>query len=242
MLFFHDQDMSPEAQVQFSANFGELDQYKFMQAVDETPYVIPIIKEPDAKMNFGGGWHTDSSYQAIPPKATVLYAVEVPEEGGDTLFANATAAFESLSEGMKENLQRWQCVFSPKLVHGSSGFYKGKEAEKNLGASYGGDEGYAETEVLHPLIRTHAETGAKSIYCGMAHTVNIDGWSRDDSLPIFRYLTDHMTQDQFVTRFKWRQGSLAMWDNRCVFHYALNDYHGHRRHMHRVTIKGEKPT
>jgi taurine dioxygenase len=241
VLFFHDQDMSPTAQEQFAANFGELDQYKFMQAVDENPYVIPIVKEADATLNFGGGWHTDSSYQAIPPKATVLYAVEVPEEGGDTMFANATAAFEALSPGMKENLLRWQGVYSPKLVHGLSGFYKSEEAEENLGNSYGGDDGYAETEVVHPLIRTHAETGEKSIYCGLAHTVNIDGWSREDSLPIFRHLTDHLTQDQFVTRFKWGQGSLAMWDNRCVFHYALNDYHGQRREMHRVTIKGEKP-
>ena len=230
VVFFHDQDLSPSAQAHFASNFGELDQYRFMQAVEENPYVIPIVKEADATLNFGGGWHTDSSYQAIPPKATVLYAVEVPEEGGDTKFANATAAFDALSDGMKEN-----------LVRCSGGFYKNEEAEENLGNSYGGDDNYAETEVVHPIIRTHKETGAKSIYCGMAHTVNIEGWSRDDSLPIFRYLTEHLTQDQFVTRFTWRQGSLAMWDNRCVFHYALNDYHGHRRHMHRVTIKGEKP-
>ena len=184
ILFFHDQDLSPTAQAQFAANFGELDQYKFMQAVEENPYVIPIIKEADAKLNFGGGWHTDSSYQAIPPKATVLYAVEVPPEGGDTLFANATSAFAALSEGLKDSAVAWQGVFSPKLVHGSGGFYKSEEAEENLGNAYGGDDGYAESEVRHPIIRTHPETGAKSIYCGMAHTVNIDGWSREDSLPV----------------------------------------------------------
>ena len=132
-VFFHDQHLSPNAQAQFAANFGELDQYRFMQAVEENPYVIPIIKEADATLNFGGGWHTDSSYQAIPPKATVLYALEVPEEGGDTKFANATAAFDALSDGMKENLLRWRGVFSPKLVHGSGGFYKNEEAEENLG-------------------------------------------------------------------------------------------------------------
>lgn len=241
VLCFRDQNLTPTAQAQFAENFGELDQYKFMEAVEESPYVIPIIKESDAKLNFGGGWHTDGSYQAIPPKATVLYAIEVPEKGGDTMFANATAAFEALSPGMKENLLRWQGVYSPKLVHGASGVYKSKEAEENLGKSYGGDASYAETEVVHPLIRTHVETGEKSIYCGMAHTVNIEGWSRKDSLPIFRYLNEHLTQDRFVTRFKWQKGSLVLWDNRCVFHYALNDYHGHRRHMHRVTIKGEQP-
>ena len=128
VVFFRDQDLSPNAQAQFAANFGELDNTA-MQAVEENPYVIPIIKEADATLNFGGGWHTDSSYQAIPPKATVLYAVEVPEEGGDTK-ANATAAFDALSDGMKENLLRWRGVFSPKLVHGSGGFIKMKKRRR----------------------------------------------------------------------------------------------------------------
>jgi taurine dioxygenase len=241
VLFFRDQELTPPAQARFAGYFGELDQYPFMQPVDESAYVIPIIKEADATMNFGGDWHTDTSYKLHPPKATLLYAVEVPEEGGDTLFADATAAYQALSPAMRESLESWQGIYSPKLVHGQSGDYKTVAAKENLGNAYGGDAEFAESEVEHPLIRTHEETGNKSIYCSKTHTVSIKGWSRDESLAIFRFLTKHLTQEQFVTRFKWQAGSLAMWDNRCMFHNALNDYQGYRRHMHRVIVKGERP-
>ena len=241
VVFFHDQHLSPAQQVAFAERFGELDQYPFMQPVDGNAYVIPIIKEADAAMNFGGGWHTDTSYKAQPPKATLLCAVEVPPEGGDTLFANATAAFAALSPAMQMSLLDWQGLYSPKLVHGSGGFYKSDAAHENLGAAYGGDSQFAESEVMHPLIRTHEETGAQSIYCSRAHTVNIVGWNREESVPIFKFLEQHLTQAKFVTRFKWRNGSVAMWDNRCVFHNAVNDYKGYRRQMHRVIIKGDRP-
>ena len=123
VLFFHDQDLTPAQQADFAVNFGALDVYPFMKAVDTHPNVIPIIKEADAKMNFGGDWHTDTSYQPLPPKATLLYALEVPETGGDTLFANATMAYESLSEAMRKTLEPLTGVFSPKMVHGSGGDY-----------------------------------------------------------------------------------------------------------------------
>ena len=241
LLFFHDQDLKPPAQARFASYFGELDQYPFMQPVDESTYVIPIIKEADATMNFGGDWHTDTSYKTHPPKATLLYAVEVPPKGGDTLFADATAAYEALSPAMRASLESWQGVYSPKLVHGQGGDYKTVAAKKNLGGAYGGDAGFAESEVEHPLIRTHEETGNKSIFCSKPHTVSIKGWTREESMAIFRFLTKHLTSDEFVTRFKWQAGSLAMWDNRCLFHNALNDYQGYRRHMHRVIVKGNRP-
>ena len=241
VLFFHDQVLAPSAQARFASYFGELDQYPFMEPVDESAYVIPIIKEADATMNFGGDWHTDTSYKERPPKATLLYAVEVPPEGGDTLFADATAAYEALSPAMRASLESWQGIYSPKLVHGQGGDYKTVAAKKNLGGAYGGDAGFAESEVEHPLIRTHEDTGNKSIFCSKPHTINIRGWTREGSLAIFRFLTKHLTKDEFVTRFKWRAGSLAMWDNRCMFHNALNDYQGYRRHMHRVIVKGERP-
>jgi taurine dioxygenase len=241
VLFFRGQNLSPEAQANFAANFGELDKYPFMQALEASPHVIPIIKEADAKMNFGGGWHTDTSYQLTPPKATLLYAVEVPGVGGDTLFADATTSYSHLSPALREMLEQQIGVFSPKLVHGEKGDYKSSEAEKNLGAAYGGDATFAESEVEHPIIRTHAETGNKSIYCSIPHTLNIKGWTRTESLAIFKFLTAHLTQEEYVTRFHWTPGTLAMWDNRCVFHHALNDYEGHRRHMHRVIVKGERP-
>ncbi len=241
VLFFHDQELAPEDQVRFAAGLGELDIYPFMSALPGHPNVIPIIKEPDAKMNFGGGWHTDTSYLEQPPKATVLYGLEVPEEGGDTEFADAVAAFADLSEGMQSFLLKQTGIYSPKLVHGAGGDYNTDEAKQNLGQGYGGSAALAEGEVEHPLIRTHDETGEKSIYCGLFHTHRIKGWSREESLLIFRFLTQHLTQPKYITRFKWRNGSLTLWDNRRLFHNALNDYPGKRRHMHRVIVKGPVP-
>ncbi|MFT5561194.1 MAG: taurine dioxygenase [Candidatus Azotimanducaceae bacterium] len=251
VLFFHDQDLSPVHQTAFAAHLGELDVYPFMSAVEGHPNVIPILKEPGAKMNFGGGWHTDTSYLKQPPKATLLYALEVPDEGGDTEFADAVAAFTDLSDGMKGFLLAQTGVYSPKLVHGAGGDYASVAAKENLGGAYGttkpnsaidtNNHDFAEGEVEHPLIRTHDETGAQSIYCGLFHTHRIKGWSREESLPIFRFLKDHFTQEKYVTRFKWRNGSLVLWDNRRLFHNALNDYQGKRRHMQRVIVKGPIP-
>lgn len=242
VLFFPGQELSPKAQAEFGACFGELDVYPFMKAVDTHPNVIPIIKEPEAKVNFGGGWHTDTSYLACPPAATLLYAVEVPDEGGDTLFADASAAYDDLSEGFKQLLGGLTGIYSPRVVHGKDGAYAHLAAKSgDLGAAYGSDETFAESEVEHPLIRTHPQTGRKSIYCSRAHTHRIKGMTREESLPIFGYLNDHLTQEKYVTRFNWTPGALALWDNRCLFHYALNDYHGQRRHMHRVIVKGERP-
>lgn len=241
VLFFHDQSLVPDDQVRFASYLGDLDVYPFMSALDGHPNVIPIIKEPDAKLNFGGGWHTDTSYLEQPPKATVLYALEVPEQGGDTEFADCVAAFSDLSEGMKVFLKAQTGIYSPKLVHGVGGDYSSVAAKENLGQSYGGSEALAEGEVEHPLIRTHDETGQQSIYCGLYHTHRIKGWTREESLPIFKFLTQHLTQPRYITRFKWRKGSLTLWDNRRLFHNALNDYQGQRRHMHRVIVKGPVP-
>ncbi|MDC0067324.1 TauD/TfdA family dioxygenase [Gammaproteobacteria bacterium] len=241
VVFFRDQDLTPTQQANFGTNFGDLDVYPFMTAVDSNPNVIPIIKEADATLNFGGAWHTDTSYIEKPPKATLLYAVEVPDDGGDTLFADATQAFYDLSDGLKTMLSRESGIYSPKIVHGKEGLYKQAAARDEMAQDYGGAADFAEQEVEHPLIRTHPDTGEKSIYCSLPHTHRIKGWTREESIPLFKYLTEACTQDKYVTRFKWREGSLALWDNRCVFHNALNDYQGMRRHMHRVIIKGERP-
>ena len=246
VLFFPGQDLTPTQQAEFGARFGELDIYPFMKAVDSHKNVIPIIKEKAAKMNFGGAWHTDSSYLQKPPMATLLYAVEVPDEGGDTLFADASAAYDDLSPTLQRILESHAGVFSPKVVHGQGGAYADLAAKSSdLGGAYdGADSGrsdFAESEVEHPLIRVHPNTGRKSIYCSRPHTHRIKGMTREESLPIFDFLQAHLTQDKYVTRFKWHKGTLAMWDNRCLFHNALNDYQGQRRHMLRVIVQGEQP-
>ncbi|MBV1876758.1 MAG: TauD/TfdA family dioxygenase [Pseudomonadales bacterium] len=241
VLFFRDQKLNPAKQAAFASQFGELDVYPFVKAVDAHPNVIPIIKEPDAKMNFGGAWHTDTSYSLQPPKATLLQAIEVPDVGGDTLFADASLAYQELSDGMKQMLEGLTGVYSAKMVHGGKGAYTSVAGGGNIGDAYSEDKETAAVEVEHPLIRTHDETGAKSIYCNKFHTHRIKGWTREESLPIFDFLVKHLIQSRFVSRFKWQVDSLAMWDNRCVFHNPMNDYQGKRRHMHRVIVQGAIP-
>jgi len=241
VLFFRKQSLTPDQLAGFAANFGDLDVYPFVKAVDSHPNVIPIIKEPDATLNFGGAWHVDTTYLERPPKATVLYGVDVPSQGGDTLFADATSAYQTLSDGMKEMLVSHTGIYTAKLVHGTQGIYTQAPSKENLGTAYTGNAEAAEIEVEHPLIRTHSETGNKSIYCSLPHTDRIKGWTRVESLPLFKYLTNLIVQERFVSRFNWENGSLAMWDNRCLFHNAMNDYQGQRRHMLRVIIKGGRP-
>ena len=240
VVVFRNQDLSPGAQAEFSSRFGPLATYPFVEATEGHPNVIPIIKEPDQKWNFGGAWHTDSSYMATPPKATCLYAVETPEHGGDTMFSNTHRAFENLTVGMQSLVGDLTGVYTPSLVHGSQGSLskvagQGEEMQKK------DNPDTAEQRVRHPLIRTHPETGERAIYCSVFHCERIEGLSRDESLPIIRYLHEHATKLDFTTRLSWQPGTLAVWDNRCVFHYAINDYAGHRRHMRRVTIEGERP-
>jgi taurine dioxygenase len=241
VLVFRNQTLSPKAQSEFASRFGELDIYPFMKSLDDDPHVIPIIKEADAVLNFGGDWHTDTSYKEKPPQATLLYALEVPPVGGDTLFADATQAYEDLSPGFRATLDGLTGVYTPKMVHGQGGDYRQVSAKAQLGSAYGGNTEFAESEVLHPIIRTHPETGRKSLYCSRPHTHRIQGWTRAESKELIAFLTRHLTQDQYVTRLTWTKGTLAIWDNRCLFHNALNDYQGHRRAMHRVIIQGDRP-
>ena len=240
LVVFRNQSLTPDQQADFCAQLGKLATYPFVEATTEHPNVIPIIKEADQERNFGGAWHTDSSYMERPPKATCLYAVEAPARGGDTMFANTNAAFEALSEGMQRMVGDVVGIFTPSLVHGSSGAFAavgdhGKSMKKR------DNPDVAEQRVRHPIIRTHPDTGRKAIYASVYHCERFEGMTRDESLPLLRFLHEHATKLDFTTRLRWQEGTLAVWDNRCVFHYALNDYHGERRHMRRVTIEGEIP-
>ena len=238
VVFFRDQTLTPESQAVFAANFGELDVYPFMKALNDHPNVIPIVKEADAKTNFGGGWHTDTSYLPKPPKATVLYAIDVPERGGDTLFSDTSGAYEAFSDGMKRLLDGLIGIYSAAMVHGKGGAYT---LGVDLSDDYGGKSEDAEREVEHPLIRTHPETGRKAIYASLAHTARIKGMTTGESRPIIEMLHKQATQPEYTTRFNWTPGTLAMWDNRCLWHYVLNDYHGSRREMRRVIVQGDAP-
>ncbi|MGE4608479.1 MAG: TauD/TfdA family dioxygenase [Myxococcota bacterium] len=237
VLFFRDQHITPSQQAAFAEHFGELDTYPFIPPLPDHPHVIPIIKEPDTKLNFGGGWHSDMSYQAKPSMATILYALEVPTHGGDTLFPSMTAAYDALSTGMKTMLGSLNAVFTAAKVHGSDGFYS--NVSHPMGKKK--DEAKEQARYIHPIVRTHPETGRKALYLDAPHVERFENMRIQESQPLMDFISGHATSPPFTTRFRWQAGSLAIWDNRCVQHYALNDYPGQRREMNRITIKGDVP-
>ena len=237
VVFFRDQMLEPDQQTAFAAAIGELDTYPFIAPLPGHPHVIPVIKERGARFNFGGGWHSDTPYQATPPKATLLYARDVPARGGDTLFASLYAAYEALSPGMQSLLEGVRGVFTADKVHGKSGYYKNadhpmemhKEAER------------IEERYVHPIVRTHPETGRRALFVSAPHIERFKGMTTPESRPLLDYLAQHATKPEFTFRLDWKVGTLALWDNRCCLHYALNDYPDARREMHRVTLKGDSP-
>jgi len=237
VIVFRDQKITPAQQVAFADHFGELDVYPFIEPLPDQPEVIPIIKEKDTRINFGGGWHSDTSYLPRPSKATMLLAKEVPVQGGDTMFANMVAAYEALSPGMKAIIDDLKAVFTADKVHGSAGFYRQADHPMQMQKS----EQDVNRRVEHPIVRTHPETGARALYVSLPHIERLKRMTTPESKPLLDYLATHATSPEFTYRLRWQVGSLVLWDNRCVQHYALNDYAGQRREMHRLTLKGEVP-
>lgn len=237
VVFFRDQRLTPAEQMAFAERFGELGVYPFMEPLPDYPHVIPIIKERETQFNFGGGWHSDMSYVEKPPKATVLYAIETPSYGGDTLFASMTRAYEALSPGMQQMLEGVNGVFTAAKVHGATGFYGNADHPMAMKS----DESKEQARWLHPVVRTHPETGKKALYCDAPHVERLEEMRVSESEVLVDFLNEFATSEPFTTRFRWTPGSLAIWDNRCVMHYALNDYQGQRREMHRITVKGDLP-
>jgi taurine dioxygenase len=237
-IFFRDQTLTPQQQVAFAARFGPIGIYPFAEGLADAPEVVEILKTEDETVNFGGGWHTDTVYLDRPSLGSALYAKEVPAAGGDTLFANGYRAYEALSDGMRAILDGLTGVHSAALK--STG---GRAARMGQQTSMSGRNlAQADTqEGEHPLVRTHPETGRKALYVSANHTVRFKGMTEEESAPLIRFLLDHATRPEFTCRFRWTPGALALWDNRCTQHYALNDYDGERRRMHRVTVEGERP-
>jgi len=241
VVFFRDQQLNPATQVAFGERFGELEDYPFVAPLPDHPKVIPVIKEPDEFTNFGGGWHSDLAYAHAPPMGTMLYALEVPQRGGDTLFADGIKAYEALSDGMKALLEPLKVEYNVRHILQTVAERDNASSQGNRSMQTTADQEVLAATPCHPLIRTHPETGRKGIYLSRGHTIRFDGMTQSESRPLLDWVQDHLTQPVFTTRFHWAPGSLAFWDNRCVIHYALNDYHGERRHMHRLTIAGDRP-
>jgi taurine dioxygenase len=234
VIFFRDQDLSPERFVNAARQFGKPIEYPFIKGIDGFPEVTPVVKLEHEKNNFGGIWHTDTAYLETPPMGTMLIAREVPPYGGDTLFANQYLAYESLSDGMKRIVDGLDAVNSSAKADVS----RTREDRIRDGARADAKKEYV---AEHPVVRTHPETGRKALYVNLGHTDRFVGMTQEESAPILNYLFQHQVRPEFTCRFSWRPGSIAFWDNRCAQHNPVNDYHGFRRVMHRVTLAGDRP-
>jgi taurine dioxygenase len=234
VLFFRDQDLAPGALLAAARQFGTPVEYPFVKGIDGLPEVIEVSKLEHERVNFGGIWHSDTSYLETPPMGTLLLAREVPPAGGDTLFANMYLAGETLSEGLRSMLEGLTAINSSAKADASR-----TREDRVRSAPKDGSDRVLEAE--HPVLRTHPETGRKALYVNVAHTLRFGGMTEAESAPLLGYLFHHLTKPEFTCRFRWRPGSLAFWDNRAAQHNPINDYHGYRRIMHRVTLAGDRP-
>ena len=234
VVFFRDQDLSPAQFLAFARRVGTPIEYPFVKGLDEYPEIIPVLKLAHEKINFGGIWHSDTSYLDVPPMASMLIAREVPPAGGDTEFANMYRAYETLSDGMRHLLDGLVAVNS------SANADVSRTREDRLKDS-ARDDARKEYVATHPVVRVHPETGRRALYVNIAHTVRFEGMTKEESAPILDYLYRWQVRPELTCRFRWEPGSIALWDNRCARHNAINDYPGHRRLMHRITLAGDTP-
>jgi taurine dioxygenase len=234
VIFFRDQDLPPERFLALARRFGTPIEYPFVKGIDGFPEIINVTKLEHETVNFGGVWHSDTTYLEEPPMATLLVAREVPDAGGDTLFANQYLAFDTLSEKMRGLLAGLHGVSSSAKADAS------RTREDRI-RSDGSAEARKLLEAEHPAVRTHPETGRRTLYVNRAHTVGFAGMTAEESAPLLHYLFRHQIRPEFTCRFRWTPGSLAIWDNRCAQHYAVNDYAGQRRIMQRITLAGDRP-
>ena len=232
VIFFRDQALSPAQFMAFARRMGKPVEYPFVKGIEGFPEIIEVKKLERERHNFGGIWHSDTAYLAEPPMGSMLLAREVPAAGGDTEFASQTLAYESLSAGMKRLLDGLIAVNSSAKADVT------RTREDRVKEQGGETKSYV---AEHPVVRTHPETGRKALYVNIAHTVAFKDMTEEESAPLLQYLFRHQVRPEFTCRFGWRVGSLAFWDNRCTQHNPINDYHGQRRVMHRITLAGDKP-
>ena len=234
VLFFRDQPLSPAQYLRLAGWFGQPVEYPFIKGLDGFPMITPVVKLEHERSNFGGIWHSDTTYLEQPPMASMLIAREVPPFGGDTLFACQYRALDALSPALQATLATLAGVSSSSKADVS----RTREDRIRDG---GRDDARREYVAEHPVVRTHPETGRRALYVNVAHTARFAGWTEAESAPPLDYLFAHQVSPEFTCRFSWQHGSIAIWDNRCVQHNPVNDYHGHRRVMHRITLAGDRP-
>jgi len=236
VLVFRDQRLTPAAYVALARRFGQPGIYPFAKGLEGHPEITMIVKEAHQSSNFGGMWHSDTTYNPDPPKATMLMAVQTPPTGGDTLFACQYKAYETLSGGMRRLLAG---------LHGVSSSAKNASALRTTHLATGSMSATAEAAQIltatHPAVRCHPQTGRLALYLNRSHTVRFADMTPEESAPLLDFLFAHQVQPEFTARIRWQPGTVAIWDNRSSQHCAINDYDGHRREMWRITLEGETP-
>lgn len=237
VIFFRDQSLDDEQLKTFGRRFAPLFRHPNFVPKDDQPDIVRVYTGPNDTRIVGEDWHADTSCMPEPPSAAVLYAVEVPPTGGDTLFANQYMAFETLSDGMKAILDGMKSLHSDIRVAGPRAYDRlsGRTSHTRW------DDSWVETKAMHPVVRTHPETGRKGLFVNRSYTQNFEGMTREESLPWLNFLEAHATRPELTCRFRWQKGSVAVWDNRCVMHIAMHDYKGQWRRMHRVQMVGDTP-
>ena len=233
VIFFRNQHLDPHQVLEVAGQFGEPADYPFAEGLPQCPLVTELVKAEHETINFGGEWHSDTTYLANPPKATILYAKQVPDIGGDTIFANMYAGYELLSEGMKSMLGPLKAINTAGLLP--------RNKRDGYAVMTGRNVDKLDMNAEHPVVRTHDETRRRSLYINETHTARFAGMTREESLPLIHHLTRQAIEPERCFRLRWQPGTLTVWDNRCTQHYAINDYHGKRRVMYRVIVQGEPP-
>jgi taurine dioxygenase len=239
VLAFPDQPLSLDELEAFTLQVGAFGEDPFIKPMPGHPNVLELRREPDEKAtNFGAGWHSDWSFQARPPAGTLLRSEVVPPVGGDTLFCDCARAYEALSEAMRQMLAPLRAVHSATRAYGVQGVFARETEKRSLQIVVSPE---ADRSLSHPLVRTHPVTGRKALFVSPVYTVGVEGMTPKESQAILGFLFQHMLQEEFIYRHKWRAHMLLMWDNRCTMHFAEGGYDGHLRLMHRTTLAGDEP-
>lgn len=235
VLFFRDQSISPEQHITFAELFGTININRFFTPLSDYPQIAQVLKEVDHTQNIGELWHTDHSYDQVPALGSILVARDLPKTGGDTCFLSMFAAFDALDDSMKTTLRKLTATHSSRHVFGNQAYLNG--SDRDLTGRLGNAEA-ATQDSVHPVVIKHPISGKSALYVNPQFTLHINEVSAEESERLLAFLFEHAQQEQFMKRFKWETGSIAFWDNRATWHQALNDYPGHRRLMHRITVEG----
>ncbi len=238
VVFLPDQAMSLDDLERVTEELGGRDVTPFVRPLADRPHVIKVVKEPDDELNFANAWHTDLSYLPAPPSYTLLHAWDVPVAGGDTVWANQTLAFETLSDGLRDTLRGLSAVHSAGMAYGTGGYLEAVREKSSMAIEPSAD---AHRQQTHPAVIRHPSTGRPALYLNPVYTTRFAGWSAAESRPLLDHLFRHAVHENLTCRLHWRRHTLAIWDNRCTQHNALNDYRGVRREMYRTSVRGTTP-